>query len=128
MQIANPHFREMLYNIKKIRELKNLSQEQMVVELGIDQSTYSKIESGEVDLGLRKLEKILAFLKIELIDLLHFDTKNIIHNFGKSRNNTSTQNFYNSPSFSPTEKALYEKCIENLEKENAFLREMLAKK
>jgi len=37
--------------IKKLRELKNLTQEYMAEQLGMkNQSSYSKLESGETDI------------------------------------------------------------------------------
>jgi len=48
-----------IQNIKKIREDKGLSQEYMAMKLGISQSTYTKVERGEVNLYVDRLLKII---------------------------------------------------------------------
>jgi transcriptional regulator with XRE-family HTH domain len=45
--------------IKKLRELKNLTQTHLAQELGVTQSAYSKIEIGESEVTYSKLEKNL---------------------------------------------------------------------
>ena len=46
-------------NIKKIRELHNLTQEYMAGRLGISQAAYSKIENNELKMNQEKLQKIV---------------------------------------------------------------------
>lgn len=56
--------------IKKIREINDLSQEKMAEKLGIATSTYSKIERGKSDIGVKRLEEIAQILNIKAADLL----------------------------------------------------------
>lgn len=44
-------------NIKKYRELKGLTREVVASELDMSVSGYSKIERGEIDLTITKLQK-----------------------------------------------------------------------
>lgn len=71
-------------NIKKFRELKNLTREQMASELGMSLSGYSKIERGEIDLTISKVYKIAEVLKVEVPQILNFDAAQI---FNVSNNN-----------------------------------------
>lgn len=56
--------------IKKIRELKDLSQEQVAEKLGLATSSYSKIERGLTNISLTRLEEIAQIFNINATDLL----------------------------------------------------------
>lgn len=70
--------------IKKIRELKNYTQEYMANELSMSISNYSKIERDEISITIDRLEEIAIILKMKFQDILAFDEKNVF-------------NFINSP-------------------------------
>lgn len=61
-------------NIRKIRELKNLTREYVADEVEMSMSGYGKIERGEVDLTVSKLIKISKALDVSIEFLLKFDT------------------------------------------------------
>lgn len=44
--------------IRKLRELRNYSQEFMASRLGISQEAFSKIETGQTQMNLLRMEKI----------------------------------------------------------------------
>lgn len=75
---------EAIYNnIKKFRELKNLTREWMASELGLSLSGYSKLERGEVDITISKIYKIAEVLNVSVEQLLNFDASqifNVSHN------------------------------------------------
>jgi transcriptional regulator with XRE-family HTH domain len=71
-------------NIKKIRELKNLTREYVADELSMSTSGYGKIERGEVDLTLSKLGKIAKVLEVSVDFIFKFDVSNF---FGESKAN-----------------------------------------
>lgn len=75
---------ETIYNnIKKFRELKNLTREWMANELNLSLSGYSKIERGEVDITISKVYKISEILNVSVEQLLNFDATqifNVTHN------------------------------------------------
>jgi len=64
-------------NIKKIRELKNYSQEYVAQELGISQSTYARIESGTIVPKIDRLQRIAEILEIDVSFLL--STSNVFN-------------------------------------------------
>jgi len=64
-------------NIKKIRELKNYSQEYVAQELGISQSTYARIESGTIVPKIDRLQRIAEILDIDVSFLL--STSNVFN-------------------------------------------------
>jgi transcriptional regulator with XRE-family HTH domain len=66
-------------NIKLIRELKNFTREYVAAELNMSTSGYGKIERGEVDLTLTKLEKIASVLNVSLEFIFKFDVNNLFN-------------------------------------------------
>lgn len=63
--------------IRKIREAKDWSQEQMAEKLNMSLNGYAKIERGESKIYLDKLEQIAQVFDIDVIELLQSDGKNI---------------------------------------------------
>jgi len=109
--------------IKKLRELKNLTQEHLAIELGLTQSAYSKIESGEVDVPYSRLEQIAKVLELRPEDIITFNEHvvfNIMHN-------TNSENGMIVHQASPIEKELYEDTIKSLKEEIAYLKSVLDK-
>ena len=60
-------------NIKKIRELKNLTREYVADEVKMSTSGYGKIERGEVDLTVSKLVKIAKALDVTVEFIFKFN-------------------------------------------------------
>jgi len=63
--------------IKRIRELKGWSQEQMAEKLNMSISGYANIERGETNVQFSRLEQISKILEIKLSELIDLDEKNI---------------------------------------------------
>ena len=63
--------------IRKIREAKDWSQEQMAEKLDMSLNGYAKIERGESKIYLDKLEQIAQVFDIDVIELMQSDGKNI---------------------------------------------------
>lgn len=61
--------------IVQIRKEKGISQEFMAEQLGIEQSTYGKIERGTIKLTIEKLELISEVFQISLIDIVTYPEK-----------------------------------------------------
>jgi len=59
------------YNIKKIRELRNYSQEYVAQKLEISQPTYAKIENGTIIPKIDRLQRIAEILDIDMSFLLN---------------------------------------------------------
>ncbi len=66
-------------NIKRLRELKGLTREFVADELSMTVSGYSKIERGEVDPGLSRLNQLCKILGVELLQLFDFDASQVIY-------------------------------------------------
>ena len=109
--------------LKQLRELKNYTQEYVATQLGLTTRAYSKIESGETQLTINRLNEISEILGIDPIVALGFDHKNIFNNCTQEgNNNTFGISHYNMP-----DKLIeqYEKRIHQLESEVLFLRALV---
>ncbi|MEY3085410.1 MAG: hypothetical protein RL037_1590 [Bacteroidota bacterium] len=106
--------------IKQLRELKNFTQEYMAQQLGLSTRAYSKIESGETQLTINRLNEISEILGIDPMEVLGFDHQNIFNNCTQEGN--IGINHINIP-----DKLIdqYEKRIQQLESEVLFLRALV---
>ncbi len=113
--ITNPETK-----IKQIRELKNLTQDYVASQLQLTTRAYSKIESGETQLTINRLNEISSILEIEPLEILGFDDKQVFNNC-KQEGNIGI-NHINVP-----EKLIqqYEKTIQVLEDEVLLLKSLL---
>ncbi len=73
--------------IRKIRDLKGLSQENMADMLGLSLPTYADIERGKKDVTIGRLETIAERLGVTLNDIMNFNDR--ISNFFDQYQNTS---------------------------------------
>ncbi|MDF2432642.1 MAG: hypothetical protein JWP44_2273 [Mucilaginibacter sp.] len=70
--------KEVVANIRKIREYKNYTQDYLAAKLKISQNAYSKIELGYSSITLTRLISIAEILKVDLVDLINSDGEEII--------------------------------------------------
>ncbi len=66
--------------LRKIRELRDFSQEYVATQLDMSQKAYSKIECGDTKLNKQKLNNILKVLDISESEFLDFDETHAIDN------------------------------------------------
>jgi transcriptional regulator with XRE-family HTH domain len=103
--------------IKQIRELKNFTQEYMAQQLGLSTRAYSKIETGETQLTINRLNEISAILGVQPMEVLGFDDKKVF-NFYNSNDINNVKNM-NMP-----EKLIqqYEETIQSLKEQIQLLK------
>ncbi|GAB4253009.1 MAG: hypothetical protein Kow0079_08220 [Vicingaceae bacterium] len=102
-------------NIRKIRELKNISQEFVANELGITTRAYSKIETGETQLTINRLDKICKILNVSPQELLGFDSALIFNNNFNNEHNEGYQQAFNNTDILQV-KELYERLLDEKDK------------
>ena len=56
-------------NVKKYRENRHFSMEELSLLLEVDNSYISKLEKSKVNITINKLEKLAQILGIEVVDL-----------------------------------------------------------
>ena len=108
--------------IKKLRELKNLTQEHMANSIGISQGAYSRMELGETEITYSKLEKISEELGLKPEEIIAFNESVV---FNVMNNQTGTGLVINNSQLSDGEKNLYEQQILLLKEENTHLKKVI---
>ncbi len=108
--------------LKQIRELKNLSQEYIATQLGLSVRAYSKIETGETQLTINRLNEISNIMGVDPIEVLGFDEKQVFNNC-KQEGNIGI-NHINLP-----EKLVqqYEETIQSLKEQVSLLKLLMDK-
>lgn len=102
--------------IRKIREIKGIKQEAMAEILDISQQSYSNIESGKIDVPFSKIESIAKIFEMSVEDIVCFDERFVLNNYGEIKGNQIGLNNF------PSElKSLYEDKIKLLEDKIAYL-------
>jgi transcriptional regulator with XRE-family HTH domain len=101
-------------NIKKFRELKNITREQIASDLNLSVSGYSKLERGEIEITLKRLCEIADVLDVEISQILNFNSQTIFN----ISNSQGVQGYDQGGSYHFHQEDKYrEKYIEMLEKE-----------
>jgi transcriptional regulator with XRE-family HTH domain len=107
--------------IKKLRELKNLTQDHMAKSIGITQSAYSRIELGETEITYSKLEKISEELGMKPEEIISFNESMV---FNVMNNQTGNGLVINNQ-VTDENKSLYDKLIQQLQEENIYLKKLI---
>ena len=110
------------HKIKKLRELKNLTQEHMANSIGISQGAYSRMELGETEITYSKLEKISEDLGLKPEEIIAFNESVV---FNVMNNQTGNGLVINNSQLSEGEKNLYEQQILLLKEENTHLKKVI---
>jgi transcriptional regulator with XRE-family HTH domain len=66
-------------NIKKFRELKSLTRDEIAEKLEMSLSGYAKLERGEVELTVSKLYRISEILEVDISQILNFDASQVFN-------------------------------------------------
>jgi transcriptional regulator with XRE-family HTH domain len=108
-------------SIKKLRELKNFTQQHMATELDLSVSGYGKIERDETDISINKLERIAGILGVDMNTILNFDERHIFNFNNNQTANGIVQNQYN------VKNELMERLVAKYEEENKYLKNLIEK-
>ena len=108
-------------NIRRIREIKSLSREYMASQLNLSTSGYAKIERGDVDLKISRIQKIADVLEVDSILLFNFDTTGFFTFLNQSIQQLEKKQSGIKPGMDPHTK----KYIQLLEEENQRLNALL---
>lgn len=99
------------FKIKRLREKKNVSQEQLAYELDISQSNLSRIENGAVEkLDFLLMQKVCDFFDT---DTDYFLDDNIVQN--NTENKNSAISIYGNPIVNIQTSELLENVLQNQE-------------
>lgn len=99
-------------NIRKLRELRNFTQQYMAEKLEMTQGNYARIENEEIHLSEERLQKISGLLGYSSEFIIQFDVEKI-HDMVAEKKDTVKEVFQYQ--ISPELKQLYESRINSLE-------------
>lgn len=111
------------HKIKKLRELRNLTQEHMANSIGLTQGAYSRMELGETEITYSKLEKISAELGMKPEEVIAFNESMV---FNVMNNQTGNGLVINNNQINEEDKNLYLQQITLLKEENAYLKTVIS--
>jgi len=109
--------------IKKVRELKNVTQQYVADKLGMTQGAYSRIENNSISVSEKLLEQVAEILGVDKEVIENFDDKVILNNPTINDNGTGVHfcNLVNYYAIDPKLEKLYESHIETLKEQNELL-------
>ncbi len=110
------------HKIRKLRELKNMTQEHMAQSIGVSQGTYSRMELGETEITYTKLERISEELGMKPEEVIAFNESMV---FNVMNNQTGNGLVINNNQLSEIETNMYEQQILLLKEENAHLKKVI---
>jgi len=113
------------HKIKKLRELRNLTQEHMASSLGLSQSAYSRMELGETEITFSKLEKISEQLGMKPEEIIAFNESMVFNVMNNQTGNGLVINNNVPREETKESKNLYEQLIDQLKEENAHLKKII---
>jgi transcriptional regulator with XRE-family HTH domain len=100
------------FKIKKLREQKEISQEDLAFQLDVSQSYLSKIENGAIEkLDFIFMQKVAEFFKVEPQYFLEGDT--IINNNVDTSNNSSVGNIGDTNINNNVDEDLFKSVMQN---------------
>jgi transcriptional regulator with XRE-family HTH domain len=112
--------------IKRLRQEKGWSQEEIANKLNISTNAYGCLERGDTDVNLSRLEEISAVFEIDIVDF--FEKKTGVFNLGGTQNNQQNWcNAYQSLDYLQIKTELEKQQLLNSErdKEIAYLKEII---
>lgn len=115
-------------NIRKLREKKGFSQEYVAQELGINQSTYGKLERENTKISIDRLLRISEILEEDVINLLDSNPQNTFHQTNQGNGYSYVENINNENAELLKElKEVYEKLIKSKDEQIELLKSLITK-
>ena len=108
-------------NLIRVRKSKGLTQDEVAVMLGMDQTTYSRKEKGNINIISREWKKIAQILDVPLSEIFENEDASVVISNDNSPNSkvmTYSSDYCNVPEYILESLQNY---IKKLEVENAIL-------
>jgi transcriptional regulator with XRE-family HTH domain len=111
---------DIAHRVKKVRELKNLSQEFVAKKMGMSQGNYARLENGGIRISGERLKQISQVLNTSESSIIHFD-ENLLYSMKNEKfepNPKAIAQFFDGLS------ELFEDEIQILERKLQLLRKL----
>lgn len=115
-------------NIRRIREIKNYTQEAVADMVGMSVTAYGDIERGKSDVNFARLGQIAEALDVKPEEIVTFASNvfnNTVNDNGYAVNNGNVNNVPENMML--MERVVFDKMMKDKDEEIAFLREQLRK-
>lgn len=76
--------------IRRLREFKQWSQEDMAEQMQMSKNGYSKLERGESRLSLDRLEQIATIFKMDVLELMTVSDKGLVYQVNENGHNSAS--------------------------------------
>ena len=116
--------KEIAERVRKMREFKGFSQDNLAHDLGLSLRQYQRLEKGEQEISISKLELIANILKVSPLEIFGINDKYIIENC----NNSGVGEHFTVNNVSEQLIRSYEDHILSLKKEIDLLTERLKRR
>lgn len=112
--------------IKRVRIQKSLTQEKIAEKLYMTPAGFGKIERGETDITLKKLEQICEALEVSVFQIISLDDKNVF-NVNDNALQYGTLGYMNHIHSEKNETTLklFETLKEELQEKNDIIKKLL---
>jgi len=114
--------------VRKIRQQKGLSQENMAHEIGLSQSQYSRIEQGDCAVSFEKVFEISRVLNVNPDEIIEQGKNFIFNNCTCNQAGNIEKNTINNNQDFTEERKAYLEQINFLQEQNAELLKMIQTK
>lgn len=111
--------------IKKLRDLKSFTQQEMANKLNISLKAYQNFENGFTKLDLDRLQEVSKILEISIEDLINSEDGVYISEIKNNDVGFNNSEIIINHQRSDLEKELYERIIKDKDAEIAYLRQVL---
>lgn len=113
--------------IKRIREIKGLTQEDVAKKLNLTHQAYSRMERGETNISAERIVKIAEVLDVSVDDIFKLDDKKIIINSNTNHGETKDNAIQFHLTINESDKAIeiLEKMIKSQQEEIIHLRKQV---
>lgn len=109
--------------IRVMREINQWSQEEMAEKLAMSTTGYAKIERGQTNISLDKLQQIAQVFNIDMVELIERQDKSFFFSIG---DNTHNQNFVGIDSELRVLLEMKDNLLAQKDNEIAALKEIIA--
>jgi len=111
--------------IRFMRQLKELSQEEMAEKLQLSLNGYANIERGETDVQMSRLEQIAKIFEVDLMELLNFGEKTVACLIGNNNQFSNVGQIISDSKEAQFEIQKLQLIVEQQLKEIAYLKEII---
>ena len=115
--------------MRLLREANGYTQEYVGSVLGIEQNTYSKLETGQSKLTVERMKQLSELYKVDP-DFFLADELQIVNNNSGEGSKSYTSNTFNNENYNEGNdtslKSVYDKLVQEKDEQIKFLREELA--